>query len=251
MSDTFKIPEFDTLMFLPAHLQELPIREDTKNPDFDDEELDELPIGEDLEEDPFYAEEHKALDFDDIEDIFRQTCEKQGIDINIQNLDLDADLHDTVIKTVLSRFNAENRIPEISGFLKKKSGTVKIWQKRYFIFRGKELLYFKSPKDYVLRGCINFDICNVTLIEKKNTKLFGLKMKGLKREIQLKADTGVQAESWKAIIRQQIEQSQGKANNKACSIKKWWKMTEVDYKIFRSTCNSGDLLIYHVRKDLV
>ena len=57
-------------------------------------------------------------------------------------------------------------------------------------------------------------------------------MKGLKREIQLKAESVVQASSWKAIIQQQIDQSQGKKFSKGLHIKKWWKMQEVDYTIF-------------------
>ena len=76
-------------------------------------------------------------------------------------------------------------------------------------------------------------------------------MKGLKREIQLKAGSIVQASSWKAIIQQQIEKSQGKKNDKAMHIKKWWKMVEVDYKIFLKTANTGDLLIYHMDERMV
>lgn len=248
----YKVPEFDTMMFLPAHLQEMPYDQNNEEEkDNQDEELDELPVGEDLEEDPFYQQEHKKEDFDDIENIFKKTCEKQGLDINDVNLEIDNSFHDTVINSVLNKFNNQNSIPEISGFLKKKSGTVKIWQKRYFVCRGNELCYFKSPKDSVLRGCINFDVCNVTMIDKKNKKTFGLKMKGLKREIQLKAETVVQAESWKAIIKQQIEKSEGRKNNKSLHIKKWWKMTAADFDIFIKTANSGDLLIYHMSKEMI
>jgi hypothetical protein len=76
-------------------------------------------------------------------------------------------------------------------------------------------------------------------------------MKGLKREIQLKAETVIQADSWKAIIKQQANKSDGKKNNKTMEIKKWWKMIEVEYSIFLKTANSGDLLIYHLDKSIV
>ena len=69
MSESYyKIPDFNTLMFLPAHLQELPPspKEEVKDTLADDEESDELPIGDDLEEDEFYREDHEEIDFDDI-----------------------------------------------------------------------------------------------------------------------------------------------------------------------------------------
>lgn len=150
-----KIPEFDTLMFLPEHLKENPVNLDKESggPEYGEEvEDDAIPLREDLEEDPFYKEEHKEVDFDDIQDIFKQTLEKEG------DQEESYIFHDTVVKNVLDKFNSKKDIPEISGFLKKKSGTVKIWQKRYFLCRGNELCYFKSPKDLTLRGCINFDI---------------------------------------------------------------------------------------------
>jgi hypothetical protein len=161
MSESYyKVPEFDTMMFLPAHLQELPPspKEEVKDTLAEDEEIDELPIGDDLEEDEFYKGDNKEIDFDDIQDIFRQTLEKHNNGIKftliyIENSKVsEDDFHDTVIRGVLNRFNISNTIPSISGFLKKKSGTIKLWQKRYFICRGNELCYFKSPKDSVLRG---------------------------------------------------------------------------------------------------
>ena len=71
-------------------------------------------------------------------------------------------------------------------------------------------------------------------------------MKGLKRVIQLKADNAAQAESWKTIIQQQIDSSEGYKNDKSIGIKKWWKMTEADYNIFLKVADSGDLLIYKI-----
>jgi hypothetical protein len=155
--ESYKVPEFDTMMFMPAHLQELPPspREEVKDTLGDDEEIDELPIGEDLEEDEFYNEGLKEVDFDDI---FRITSEKQNDGIIfthncLEDSKVNDDIfHDTVIKKVLNKFNTTATIPEISGFLKKKSGTIKMWQKRYFVCRGNELYYFKSPKDTILRG---------------------------------------------------------------------------------------------------
>ena len=76
----FKIPEFDTLMFLPEHLREDPVPLQKENHDLEsreENEEDDMRMGEDLEEDPFYNE-HKEADFDDIQDIFKQTLEKDG-----------------------------------------------------------------------------------------------------------------------------------------------------------------------------
>ena len=76
-------------------------------------------------------------------------------------------------------------------------------------------------------------------------------MKGLSREILLKAENQIQAESWKAIIQHQIERSDGKIYGKFVDVKKWWKMKEADYSIFKKTANSGDILIFHMSKEMV
>ncbi|CAI2366645.1 unnamed protein product [Moneuplotes crassus] len=248
--DPSQLADFDQSVFFPAHLgpEESLQKENDEPEEFIVHEIgdeDEMPLGEDLGEDSFYNEEHKEIEFDDIQDIFHKTKENQD------ELGAPDVFTETVVQNVLEKFNKTKKIPEINGFLKKKSGKVKIWQKRYFTCRGNELFYLKSPKDSILRGCINFDVCDVTLVEKKNKKIFGIKMKGLKREIQLKAETEVQASSWKAIIQQQIDQSDGKKFSKGIQVKKWWKMQECDFNIFLSTASSGDLLIYYMRDEMV
>ena len=119
-----------------------------------------MALGEDFElnEDSFYQKDHKLEDYGDVEQVFKSTLEKQGVDPGQINLDFGESVYNTIIKDVLDKFNSTGIIPEISGFLQKKSGFMKFFQKRYFVCRGKELCYFLSPTDCVLRGCINFDI---------------------------------------------------------------------------------------------
>jgi hypothetical protein len=141
---------------------------------------------------------------------------------------------------VLSHFEAT---PSISGFLKKKSGSIKVFQKRYFCLSGQQLYYFKSPLDFVVRGCIDFGLWGVELLEAKDIKKFGLKMEGLKRQIWLKGDSGVQAEAWKAVLRGVIQRSNGVGKIKGSMVKKWWKGVSIDYGIFMRVADSGDLLV--------
>lgn len=124
-----------------------------------EDEAEDLQIREDLDEDPFYQQESNLEQYDGFEKIFKSTLEKQGIDPQkAANVNIDDTFLNTVILNVLDKFNSPGIVPEISGFLKKKSGFMKFFQKRYFVCRGNELCYFHNPKDNILRGCINFDV---------------------------------------------------------------------------------------------
>lgn len=74
----YRVPEFDTKMFMPDHLLELP----SKNPP--ESNFEDIPIKDDhddlddQEEDPFY-ETHKEEQFDDIHQLFQSTFKKSGL----------------------------------------------------------------------------------------------------------------------------------------------------------------------------
>ncbi|XP_039213676.1 pleckstrin homology domain-containing family H member 2 isoform X1 [Crotalus tigris] len=45
--------------------------------------------------------------------------------------------------------NGKNELLEKSGYLLKMSGKVKTWKRRWFVLKGGELLYYKSPSDVI------------------------------------------------------------------------------------------------------
>uniref|UniRef100_A0A670XQQ6 Pleckstrin homology, MyTH4 and FERM domain containing H2 n=1 Tax=Pseudonaja textilis TaxID=8673 RepID=A0A670XQQ6_PSETE len=45
--------------------------------------------------------------------------------------------------------NGKNEVLEKSGYLLKMSGKVKTWKRRWFVLKGGELLYYKSPSDVI------------------------------------------------------------------------------------------------------
>ncbi|KAG0182149.1 polar growth protein [Apophysomyces sp. BC1034] len=55
------------------------------------------------------------------------------------------------ISTMIDTFKA----PEHEGWLHKQSDRYKTWNKRWFVLKGANLFYFKSPKDVRMKGIVN------------------------------------------------------------------------------------------------
>ncbi|KAI8338012.1 hypothetical protein BC941DRAFT_452039 [Chlamydoabsidia padenii] len=51
--------------------------------------------------------------------------------------------------------NTENALPDIEDWLHKQGDKYKTWNKRWFVLKGSNLFYFKSPKDIRMKGIIN------------------------------------------------------------------------------------------------
>lgn len=62
----FKIPAFDTLMYLPANYKD----EEQPEEEIKDEDYQNMPLRDDLD-DPFYLEENKLEQYDEIDQIFK------------------------------------------------------------------------------------------------------------------------------------------------------------------------------------
>ncbi|KAG0167078.1 polar growth protein [Apophysomyces sp. BC1034] len=52
-------------------------------------------------------------------------------------------------------FADSNVTPDMEGWLHKQSDKYKTWNKRWFVLKGPNLFYFKSPKDVRMKGIIN------------------------------------------------------------------------------------------------
>ena len=102
-------------MYLPANYKDeerFPIEE------IKDEEYQNMPIKDDFSDDSFYLEENKVEEYDEVQNIFKKTWEKKGIDIKNINDKIEDSFQDIVIKSVIDKFNSTSSVPEISGFLK-------------------------------------------------------------------------------------------------------------------------------------
>ncbi|XP_052042451.1 pleckstrin homology domain-containing family H member 2 isoform X1 [Apodemus sylvaticus] len=67
-----------------------------------------------------------------------------------------------LLKTCLaSSDNGKNELLEKSGYLLKMSSRVKTWKRRWFVLKGGELLYYKSPSDVIRKpqGHIELSAC--------------------------------------------------------------------------------------------
>jgi len=63
-------------------------------------------------------------------------------------------------------------IPTIEGYLKKKATNIfGIWQKRYFVIKDNKLYYYRTDKQDIVSGCIDFSLVSVK-IEVRNTIFF-------------------------------------------------------------------------------
>ncbi|KAF7725243.1 polar growth protein [Apophysomyces ossiformis] len=63
-------------------------------------------------------------------------------------------LHNAVDRSEVSSVDTF-KAPEHEGWLHKRSDRYKTWNKRWFVLKGANLFYFKSPKDVRMKGIVN------------------------------------------------------------------------------------------------
>lgn len=57
--------------------------------------------------------------------------------------------------SVDSQRNMNDMTPDMEGWLHKQGDRYKTWNKRWFVLKGANLFYFKSPRDIRMKGIIN------------------------------------------------------------------------------------------------
>ncbi|KAI8878418.1 PH-domain-containing protein [Backusella circina FSU 941] len=63
--------------------------------------------------------------------------------------------HHSSINIYSQKNDEDNLAPDMEGWLHKQSYKYKRWNKRWFVLKGPNLFYFKSPKDVRMKGIIN------------------------------------------------------------------------------------------------
>ncbi|CAH1790638.1 unnamed protein product [Owenia fusiformis] len=141
---------------------------------------------------------------------------------------------------------------EKSGYLTKLSGKVKGWQRRWFILRDGQLLYYKSASDAMRKplGCLPLD--SQTKISKSATGTQAFEIVTSKRRLYLIAEDEGGVDSWIRVIQNALRrQAAGVAlrqSNTKAVIKAW--LTKAKHgKSRKYWCTLvGKYLLYYKRQ---
>ncbi|XP_075392008.1 pleckstrin homology domain-containing family H member 2 isoform X2 [Tenrec ecaudatus] len=105
-----------------------------------------------------------------------------------------------LLKTCLSASDTGKNEPlEKSGYLLKMSGKVKTWKRRWFVLKGGELLYYKSPSDVIRKPQGHIELvasCNILRGDNKQT----VQLTTGKHTYYLTADSPNILEEWIKVL---------------------------------------------------
>uniref|UniRef100_A0A8C0UQG4 Pleckstrin homology, MyTH4 and FERM domain containing H2 n=1 Tax=Cyanistes caeruleus TaxID=156563 RepID=A0A8C0UQG4_CYACU len=95
--------------------------------------------------------------------------------------------------------NGKNEPLEKSGYLLKMSGKVKTWKRRWFVLKGGELLYYKSPSDVIRKPQGQIELNASSHIERGDGKQT-IQLTTEKRTYYLTADSPNILEEWIKVL---------------------------------------------------
>jgi hypothetical protein len=140
-------------------------------------------------------------------------------------------------------------LPEMEGYLKKKSPTLwKGFEIRYCILKDRKLVYYKNENNDTFRGCLNFNFIGAQIkMSRTSKKRFTVKPAGGGREFTFKAETEELAKKWFETIQMHIAGSDGEfmgPQNKLTSKREYWKTDRITEFEFLTMVDTGDLLLF-------
>ncbi|XP_035301239.1 pleckstrin homology domain-containing family H member 2 isoform X2 [Cricetulus griseus] len=95
--------------------------------------------------------------------------------------------------------NGKNELLEKSGYLLKMSGKVKTWKRRWFVLKGGELLYYKSPSDVIRKPQGHIELnASCSIIRGNNKQTVQLTTE--KHTYYLTADSPNLLEEWIKVL---------------------------------------------------
>ncbi|XP_053167753.1 pleckstrin homology domain-containing family H member 2 isoform X2 [Hemicordylus capensis] len=95
--------------------------------------------------------------------------------------------------------NGKNEPLEKSGYLLKMGGKIKTWKRRWFVLKGGELLYYKSPSDVIRKPQGQIELCASSRIVKGDGKQT-VQLTTEKRTYYLTADSPNILEEWIKVL---------------------------------------------------
>jgi hypothetical protein len=91
------------------------------------------------------------------------------------------------------------------GFLTKQGGSIKTWKRRWFVLKGKRLVYFKTRNDLEATGVIELEQDSFVKDEKDKKKRFMFSVGTSRRVFFIVADNEKDMQSWIESIKRNIE----------------------------------------------
>jgi len=91
------------------------------------------------------------------------------------------------------------------GFLTKQGGSIKTWKRRWFVLKGKKLVYFKTRNDLEATGVIELEPDSFVKDEKDKKKRFMFSVGTSRRVFFIVADNEKDMLSWIESIKRNIE----------------------------------------------
>jgi len=91
------------------------------------------------------------------------------------------------------------------GFLTKQSGSIKTWKRRWFVLKGKKLVYFKTRNDLEATGVIELEQDSFVKDEKDKKKRFMFSVGTSRRVFFMVADNEKDMLSWIESIKRNID----------------------------------------------
>lgn len=99
--------------------------------------------------------------------------------------------------------------PDREGFLTKQGGSIKTWRRRWFVLKGKRLVYFKSKTDVEATGIIELEADSFVRDERDKDKKrkFMFSVGTSRRVFFMFSDTEAEMTSWINAIKANIDSS--------------------------------------------
>lgn len=106
--------------------------------------------------------------------------------------------------------------PDKEGFLTKQGGSIKTWRRRWFVLKGKKLVYFKTKTDVEATGIIELEADSFVRDERDKDKKrrFMFSVGTSRRVFFMHADTETEMKQWIEAIKGNIDTPSTPAGNK-------------------------------------
>lgn len=146
--------------------------------------------------------------------------------------------------------SSERNNPEWkTGWVKKRSGKLKMWQKRYLVLETSKLKYYHSQSSQKPTGIIDFDVLTVEVSLESND--FILIISDSSRNFHFRCKTEQEARDWVYQISLKTQFSKGSKSISPVSLKKkFWKFDRISQTQFENLADTGDLLLFRGKSAL-
>jgi hypothetical protein len=136
-----------------------------------------------------------------------------------------------------------------SGWVKKRSNKLKVWQKRHLVLEQSKLKYYHSEKEPKPAGIIDFDVLTVEVTLENND--FILLITESPRNFHFRCKTEQEARDWVYFISLRSQFSKGSKGISPVSLqRKYWKYDRISQYQFECQAETGDLLLFRGKSAL-